>query len=194
LSKHPDRFPYAFLPRDYLGNPSHCISASTHVAINRSAKQVYDWFTALDISRVLNGYGPLPGVDRTIDQSGTWTTRGETRGLQMSRGITATQEILIAERPDFFAYRVSEFNSVLNLMAHGAEARWWFTEVEPETMILHWTYTFWPRSVAGKLTLYPVIRTIWSWYMQVAIQDMKSIAEREIPSINRDNRSCSREI
>ncbi|TVR71389.1 MAG: hypothetical protein EA415_11320 [Sphaerobacteraceae bacterium] len=169
-----------FLAPDMMGSPDLCVSATAHVRINAPVDEVYDWFCGLDISRVLNGYGPLPGVERTTEQTGSWTTPRETRKLEMSGNIRARQEILIAERPFFFAYRVREFTHILNLMAYGAEARWWFEPDGDGGMTLTWTYTFWPRSFVGKLGIYPVIKTIWHRYMVVTIRAMRDLAEQEI--------------
>lgn len=163
-----------------LGNPEYCVSATAVTRIAANQEQVFDWFTALDISRVLNGYGPLPGVERTVDQTGSWKTAGETRRLEMSGSITAIQEILICDRPVFFAYRVTGFTHILDLMVHGAEARWRFDQICDGATEMRWTYTFWPRSMAGKLAIYPVITTFWTWYMRTTIQEMKRIAEREL--------------
>lgn len=172
-----------FLPHDLMGNPAHCVSATVAIDVYAQPSDVFDWFVRMDISRVLNGYGPLPAVEQTIGQSGSWTTPGETRHLRMSRGITARQEILVSEPPGFFAYRVSGFTHILDLMAAGAEARWWFDSLPGGHTCLTWRYTFWPRSVVGKLAMYPVIRTLWSWYMRQTIRLMKQLAEREIPDV-----------
>jgi hypothetical protein len=169
-----------FLAPDMMGSPDLCVSATASIEIQAPVDDVYDWFCALDISRVLNGYGPLPGVERTTDQVGLWTSPGETRRLEMSGNIRAQQEILIAERPSFFAYRVREFTHVLDLMAYGAEARWWFEPLGVDTMRLTWRYTFWPRSIIGKIGIYPVIKTIWHRYMVLTIGDMRDLAEQEI--------------
>jgi hypothetical protein len=168
-----------YLPGELMGNPAHCISATVAIEINAPKEQLFDWFTDLDISRVLNGYGPLPAVIRTVEQSGPWTVPGQRRGLEMSGNITATQQILNCVYPDFFAYRVTGFTHLLDYLAHGAEARWWFTSHRVGTTNLRWTYTFWPRSLPGKLAIYPVIRTLWTWYMREAIREMKRLAERE---------------
>lgn len=169
-----------FLAPDIMGSPDLCVSATTTVRIEAPASDVYDWFCDLDISRVLNGYGPLPGVVRTTDQTGKWTIPGQTRKLEMSGNIGAIQEILIAQRPHFFAYRVQEFTHILNLLAYGAEARWWFEPTANGAMTLTWTYTFWPRSRIGKLGIYPVISTIWHRYMVVTLRAMRDLAEYEI--------------
>jgi hypothetical protein len=170
------------LPPDLIGDPALAISSTVSVSIDASAKQVFDWFLDLDIARVLNGYGPLPAVLETYDQTGSWDTPGQKRKLSMSSNIRATQEILVCDRPSFFAYRVTGFTHALDRFAYGAEARFWFEPSSDQNTIMRWTYTFWPRSIIGKVALYPVIRTIWHWYMQSTIQHMKAIAERETPS------------
>ena len=171
-----------FLPQTRMGDPDLCVSATAATSIKVRQDDLFHWFTRLDISRVLNGYGPLPAVHRTIEQSGDWSAPGQTRKLEMSGNITARQEVLVCERPAFFAYRVTEFTHMLDKLAWGAEARWWFDPLDDAATHMRWTYTFWPRSFAGKLALYPVIKTIWSWYMQRAIQEMKHLAERETGS------------
>jgi hypothetical protein len=162
-----------------LGDPSLCVSGSAQIVVETTPEELFNWFTELDISRVLNGYGPLPGVDQTVDQSGPWTMPGQTRRLRMTRNISALQTIMICQPPTFFAYRVTEFTHVLDFLAHGAEARWWFDRHGLNATRLTWTYTFWPRSIAGKLSLFPVVKTIWTWYMQRTIVEMKRLAEQE---------------
>jgi hypothetical protein len=167
------------LPPHLMGDPALTISATVSVSIDAPVEQVFDWFLDLDIARVLNGYGPLPAVLETYDQTGSWDTPGQKRKLSMSSNIRATQEILVCDRPEFFAYRVTGFTHILDTLAHGAEARFWFDPSLNHKTVMRWTYTFWPRSTFGKVALFPVIRTIWHWYMHSTIQQMKAIAERE---------------
>lgn len=169
----------SWLPDELLGNPLLCVSATTSIRIEANQSAVFDWFADLDISRVLNGFGPLPAVNRTLNQTGPWNTPGQRRTLDMSRGITATQEILISNRPEFFAYRVTGFTHFIDVVCRGAEARWWFDPLPDGSTHMTWTYTFWPRSIAGMIAVYPVIRTIWYWYMKTAIREMKRLAEAE---------------
>jgi hypothetical protein len=168
------------LPQDLLGNPSLTVAASAITRIHARKDLVYDWFTDLDISRVLNGYGPLPSVLTTENQTGPWNIPGQRRSLRMSGDINATQEILACQRPDFFAYRVTGFTHILDYLSHGAEARWWFDQMPDGSTQMRWTYTFWPRTFVGKIAIYPVIRTIWRWYMQSTIKEMQRLAESEI--------------
>jgi hypothetical protein len=170
----------AILPRDLLGDPALTVSATVATTIDAPVEDVFDWFVDLDIARVLNGYGPLPAVLETREQTGPWKVVGQTRTLSMSGNIRATQQVLVCDRPRFFAYRVTGFTHVLDSLSHGAEARWWFDPISDRSTSLRWTYTFWPRSIVGKLGIYPVIRSIWHWYMQSTIQQMKRIAEIEI--------------
>jgi hypothetical protein len=170
----------AYLPQNMLGDPALCVSATAVARINAPPHDVFDWFVDLDISRVLNGYGPLPSVIQTYDQTGPWNLPGQRRKLEMSGGIRATQEILACASPDFFAYRVTGFTHILDLLSHGAEARWWFFGLQDGSTELRWTYTFWPRSFVGKLGIYPVIKTIWARYMDATILEMKHLAEQEI--------------
>ena len=66
----------------------------------------FDTLMPVDLSRIFRGYGPLPAVVETTDQTGAWDHVGVSRTVKLSDGHDVRERITAYERPGYFAYRV----------------------------------------------------------------------------------------
>ena len=130
---------------------------------------VFDFIAGQDVlPQILTGYGLVPGVASTSDVSGPWDRPGSTRTVHLLDGSTVREGLTDYDRPDFFAYRVSDPSfSLKHLMSH-ARGQWWFIAAEGGTLA-KWTYTFHAKNALTAIPLRLFVGTQWKGYMNVCL-------------------------
>ncbi len=124
----------------------------------------FDTLMPVDLSRIFRGYGPLPAVVETTDQTGAWDHVGVSRTVKLSDGHEVRERITAYERPGYFAYRVGPFESgPLRHLIVDAHGEWWFTAREDTGTAIRWTYTFRPRRYAG-VAVRLIVARLWRGY------------------------------
>jgi hypothetical protein len=138
----------------------------------------FDSLMPIDLSRIFRGYGPLPAVVATVDQTGDWDHVGVSRTVKLSDGHQVSERITALERPRYFAYRVGPFESgPLRRLIVDAHGEWWFTERDATGTAIRWTYTFRPRRFAApivRLLVAPLWRAYAKRVLALAIAEVKS--------------------
>jgi len=69
-------------------------------------------------------------------------------------------------RPEYFAYKTSEYTFALTFLATGATGEWWFKR-DGNATELRWTYTFQGKNIFTSWPLSLFARTQWAGYMRV---------------------------
>jgi hypothetical protein len=131
-------------------------------------ERTFDVIVPILLSDIFTGYGPLPAVVGTRDQSGAWDHVGATRTVELADGSEAREEITSYDRGSHFGYRVSAFTGPAHFLVAHADGAWWFTDAEGGGTHIRWTYTFQPRPARGTIvgvTLGP----LWSRYASRAL-------------------------
>ena len=140
--------------------------------VRGTAADVFDHIVPIELSTIFTGYGPLPAVARTENQTGPWDAVGQSRTVVLADGGSAREELIAFEKGERFAYRIGEVRGRLALVASGALGEWWFTqsgsESTPVTNI-RWRYEFLPRSAVAVPALL-VVRSVWGRYMAQALE------------------------
>jgi hypothetical protein len=144
------------------------VPVTVEAVANAPVEAAFDAIVPIDLAKMFTGYGPLPAVSGTRDQSGDWDHVGATRTVELSDGSTAAEVILAYERPSYFAYRVSGFTSSLRLLANGARGEWWFAPAGEGAAEIRWRYTFEPRGLSRPL-LSLVVSRLWRGYARRAL-------------------------
>jgi hypothetical protein len=165
---------------------SHAVSATTEARISIPRAELFDYFIPIELSRILLGFGPIPSVVSTTDQSGPWDQPGSSRTVHLADGNTAHEQVTDCERPRHFAYRVSEFSNSIRHLAKEAYGEWWFTETSADTTEVVWTYSFVARSAAAQLLMLPVVKLLWRGFMRVGLRKFGELAEIELPRSRAD--------
>jgi hypothetical protein len=158
------------------------VSTTVERTIRVPRTELFAWMGPLELSRILLGYGPLPAVTATSDQTRPWPQVGSARTVHLADGSSAREEITAAETPSFFAYHVGDFTSAVRHLTNGARGRWWFDDVAGDATHVRWEYTFEPRSAVTAVILFPIVRIFWRGYMRVAMDALERLAEREARS------------
>jgi hypothetical protein len=151
---------------------SHTVSITRKIVIAHPPHVVFSFIAAEDVlPKVLTGYGPLPAVLKTSENTGPWTTIGSVRRVHLADQSTLREELTHYEPASHFAYRVSDFgNPVLRSLATAAKGEWTFTAL-PEGTHVSWTYTFTAKNALAALPLSGVIQVLWRGYMDVCLEN-----------------------
>ena len=153
------------------------ISTTVATTIQTPRDDLFDWFIPVDLADILLGYGPLPRVIETTDQTGRWDRPGASRTVHLADGTTALEEVTDCKRPAYFAYRVRNFTNLLRPLVREARGQWWFEE-DGRASKVRWSYTFYARSHLAGLVLFPIVKLLWRGYMRVGIRATKTLGEK----------------
>ena len=157
--------------------PSVATTASVRVAAAR--EPLFDWFIPIELPRILTGYGPVPAVVSTSDQSGPWDQPGSRRTVHLADGHTAHERVTACQRPASFGYTVDGFTNVLRHFASEGRGQWSFEPAGDDATDVRWTYTFQARSAAAALLLTPVVKIAWRGFMRRALDRLAELARAE---------------
>jgi hypothetical protein len=157
---------------------SRTVSATTKARISRPRGELFDYFIPIELHRILLGYGPIPAVVSTSDQTGPWDQPGSSRTVHLADASSAREQVTACERPGHFAYRVGDFSGYVRYLASEANGEWWFSESGQGTDVV-WTYSFTARSRPAQLILLPVVKLLWRGFMQAGMRAFGELAESE---------------
>ena len=157
-------------------------SCSTSVQADIAAPQtmVFEHIMPVDLTSIFTGYGPLPAVVGTRDQTGAWDAAGQTRTVIMSDGSSAQEQLTAYEYPNYFSYIVSNFTGVLRAFVTSARGEWWFgpgSETSREVTHIKWIYVFNARSSFSIPIVWFFTRVLWKGYMREALYILKAQVE-----------------
>jgi hypothetical protein len=153
-------------------------TAVVETTIDASTEIAFEHIVPIDLPSIFTGYGPLPAVTRTRDQSGSWDAAGRTRTVEFSDGSTAQESLTGYEYPARFTYRIKGFTGVLRFFASEALGEWHFEHVPGGLSTqVRWSYEF----VSRARFLQPLVglftRTLWRGYMEKALSLAKAQVE-----------------
>jgi hypothetical protein len=141
---------------------SYTVSRNVEVPV----QQLFDPIVAEDVlPKVLHRYGPVPGVRGTRELTGPWTAPGSRRTVVLDDGSTATETLVVFDRPHRFEYRVEALTGPLGRLVGHAEGRWTFEETAGGSSFT-WTYSFVPARGIFAPVLAPFVRLAWAGYMR----------------------------
>jgi hypothetical protein len=149
----------------------HEVSITRTALIAGTPDKVFAFIAAEDVlPKVLTGYGPLPAVVRTSENTGPWDTPGSARLIHLADGSTVREQVTEYAAPNRFAYRVWEFgNPVIKALAIQARGEWTFEAVPEGTKVI-WTYTFTAKNGLAAVPLSGITQMLWRGYMDVCLE------------------------
>jgi hypothetical protein len=127
--------------------------------------RTFDVIVAEDVlPKVLQRWGPIPGVTGTRDLTGPWDTPGSQRTVVLADGSTAREQVLVWERPSRFAYRVDRFTNPLGRLVDHAIGSWEFMPTGAGSRF-RWTYELRTQGRLSAALLRAFVRFAWAHYM-----------------------------
>jgi hypothetical protein len=145
------------------------VSAIVSTAVDAGRTVVFNHIVPIDLTTIFTGYGLLPAVISTKNQTGDWDAVGQKRTVVLSDGSSARELVTGYEPAQFFSYSVSEFTGALHYIARSVEGMWWFSENSQGQTEIKWQYAFIPRSIWTLPVLWLISKTIWRAYMRKAL-------------------------
>jgi len=146
------------------------LSATVETDINANQSAAFEHIVPIDLVSIFTGYGPLPAVTGTQDQTGAWDTAGQTRTVLLSDGSSAQELLTRYDHPRYFSYTVSGFTGVLRWLTTSANGEWWFNgDASSGRTQIKWRYAFNKRSVLAAPVLWLVANLLWRSYMNKAL-------------------------
>jgi Polyketide cyclase / dehydrase and lipid transport len=155
---------------------THEVSITRQAVIPGTPEAVFNFITAEDVlPKVLTGYGPLPAVVKTSENTGPWTLAGSARLIHLADGSTVREQLTHFEPSKRFAYRVWEFgNPLVRTLATGARGEWTFSPAPGGTLVT-WTYTFTAKNAVTALPLSGITKILWRGYMDICLKNSKRL-------------------
>lgn len=153
------------------------VSTQVSAEVRASRDEFFYWFTSVDLSDVMNRYGPIPGVIGIEDQTGPMHVPGSSRVLRLSDGSTATEEVTSCDPPVEVMYRLNRLTGFFGHLVAEARGALWFDETQGGGTRLKWRYTFFCRSLASTVFMRMLVPLLWRGFMQSALTRSKHLAE-----------------
>lgn len=150
----------------------HEVSITRTALIAGTPDKVFAFIAAEDVlPKVLTGYGPLPAVVRTSENTGPWDVPGSARLIHLADGGTVREQVTEYTPQKRFAYRVWEFgNPIIKSLATKARGEWTF-EAVPQGTKVEWTYTFTAKNGITAIPLSGIAQLLWRGYMDVCLKN-----------------------
>jgi hypothetical protein len=145
------------------------VSVAVHATTKVAPDPAFAAGVEIDLTKVFQGFGPLPAVTGVREQSGTWDRVGVSRRPVLSDGTTAFEQVTEYEPPSSFAYEVSGFTNVLGRFVAGARGDWRFTPTAEGGSAIAWTYAFRPLPRRRPIVRL-VIAPLWRLYMRRGLE------------------------
>lgn len=153
-------------------------SAEVQTTVHAPLEKAFAHIVPINLASIFTGYGPLPAVSGTKDQTGPWDGAGQTRTVLLSDGSSAQEALTAYQFPSHFAYTVSGFTGILRFLAKEARGEWWF-EREPVTQAtaIRWRYEFISRTPVLEPIVCFITQRLWKGYMRKALRMSKAQVE-----------------
>jgi len=149
---------------------------TTEVAVSQI--DAFEYNVPIDLTSIFTGYGPLPAVTGTKNQTGAWDGAGQTRTVLLSDGSSAQEILTKYEHPNYFSYTVSDFTGVLRFLATSANGEWWFSSDLSGKTHIKWRYAFNASSFFVVPVLCFITQVLWRGYMRKALGLLKAQIEQ----------------
>jgi hypothetical protein len=158
-------------------------SVTVQIEVAASQIETFEHIVPIDLASIFKGYGPLPAVKSTQNQTGAWNAVGQTRAVILSDGSSAQELLTKYEHPHYFSYTVRDFSGVLRFLATSAHGEWWFdSHSSRRGTHIRWCYSLNTKSIFTAPILWFIANFLWRGYMQNVVMLCKQQVERKCTS------------
>ena len=145
------------------------LSAIVSSEVTAAQAAAFTHIVPISLPSIFTGYGPLPAVTGTSNQTGGWDAAGQTRTVHLSDGSSAQELLTKYEHPSYFSYTVSGFTGALRFLTTSANGEWWFSQGASGQTHIKWHYAFNARSFLAVPVLWFIATVLWRGYMRKAL-------------------------
>jgi hypothetical protein len=117
-------------------------------------------------------YGPIAPVKAVREQTGEWSSVGQTRTVLQVGGGSMREELTVVDAPDLFGYTLSGLTGPLAPLVDHIEGQWLFAPVGTGTKVT-WRWSVHPKSAAASLTM-PVFAALWRGYARQGLEQLSA--------------------
>ena len=115
-------------------------------------------------------YGPIGPVKAIRDQTGDWSTVGQTRTVVQVGGSSMHEELTVVDAPNVFRYRLSRVTGPLAALVDHIDGEWLFTPTGTGTTVT-WRWTVHPKSTAAGLAM-PAFAVLWRGFARQGLEQL----------------------
>jgi hypothetical protein len=121
------------------------IKIITTATINKPINKVFDYVAPIDLSHIFKRYKYLPAVIGS-NETEKWIKPGLSRTVFFEDGNSAFEELLVVKSLEYFAYKVSNFTSVLKYLITQINGNWKFSTDQNGFTNIIWEYELIPKN------------------------------------------------
>lgn len=163
-------------------------SVTVQVEVAAQRTETFEHIVPINLTSIFKGYGPLPAVKGTQNQTGEWDAVGQTRTVILSDGSSAQEILTKYEHPHYFSYTVCGFSGVLRFLTTSAHGEWWFeSNSSRDVTYVRWRYALNAKSVFAAPILWLIVNFLWRGYMQNVIMLCKNQVEQNFSNSHAQN-------
>lgn len=113
-------------------------------------------------------YGPIAPIKAVRDQSGDWSSIGQTRTVMQVGGGSMREELTQLDPPSSFGYTLSRIAGPLAPLVDHIDGQWRFAPAGTGTEVT-WHWVVHPKSRAAA-ALMPAFAALWRGYARQALE------------------------
>ncbi len=153
------------------------IQTSAAITVDAPLTHVFQTAAAIDPRALIQKQGPLPGIVNCEGHDAPWSETGQRRKHTLSDNSSVNEELTAFEENKHYTYRVTDFTGPFAALVEHAFGEWRFTETDPATTRIGWTYSFFPKSALAAPLLWFIVKFLWPGYLMSALTRVKEKAE-----------------
>lgn len=115
-------------------------------------------------------YGPIGPVTAVRDQTGDWTTAGQTRTVVQAGGGSMREELTVVDAPNVFGYTLSNLTGPLAPLVDHIDGKWLFAPIGTGTSVT-WRWTVYPKSSTAALAM-PAFGMLWRGFARQGLEEL----------------------
>lgn len=112
-------------------------------------------------------YGPIPPIKAVHNQTGDWSTEGQSRDIALLGGGGMRETLTRVDAPHAFGYTLGNVRGAMAPLIDHVEGMWEFSSHGTGTLVT-WRWTLYPKSALTAPAL-PVFARIWRGYAKQAL-------------------------
>jgi len=95
--------------------------------INVPIEVAFNYIQPVPLQNIFRGYNNIPAIEKT-NETEKWIKAGLSRTVTFADGNTATENMLYADAPNYFSYKINNFTAEgLSSLVESVEGAWYLS-------------------------------------------------------------------